>query len=331
MKRTIATSPINEAAARAAARRTIEAEAEALHALARALDGDLGPPFGLAARIIASATGRCIVTGMGKSGHIARKIAATFASTGRPAMFVHPAEASHGDLGMVMEGDCVLALSRSGETSELADLLFHCRRLEIPLVAMTFRPQSTLAKAADVALVMPDCGEAHEDTPAPTTSTTMSLALGDALAIALLEAKGFTVDHFGAIHPGGKLGALLKRVRDVMRNAPDAPLCAPETPIPAMLKAMTDGGIGVVGVVEDGTLIGVVTDGDLRRRLNAEAFSKSARALMTPNPKTVASDAPLADAIAVMSDTKITSLFVVDAGKPVGVVHMHDLLSAGTR
>jgi len=325
------TADIDAGAARASARRTIEAEAEALHALARALDTTLGEPFAAAARLLAGASGRVIVTGMGKSGHIARKIAATLASTGRPAMFVHPAEASHGDLGMVMQGDCVLALSRSGETSELSDLLFHCRRLEIPIVAMTFRPDSTLARAADAALVMPDFGEAHEDTPAPTTSTTMSLALGDALAIALLEARGFTADHFGAIHPGGKLGALLKRVRDVMRDPAHLPLCAPGTPIPDMLKAMNAGGIGSVGIVEGGTLIGVVTDGDLRRRLDAAAFSKTARALMTPSPKTIAPEAPLADAIALMTDMKITSLYVVKGGRPVGVVHMHDLLSAGAR
>ncbi len=322
---------IDAAAACAAARRTIEAEAEALHTLARAIDGPLGAPFAMATRILAAAPGRVIVTGMGKSGHIARKIAATFASTGRPAMFVHPAEASHGDLGMVMEDDCVLALSRSGETSELSDLLFHCRRLEIPIVAITFRAESTLAKAADVALVLPDCGEAHDDTPAPTTSTTMSLAMGDALAVALLEAKGFTADHFGAIHPGGKLGALLKRVRDVMRGADRAPLCDPDMPIPAMLEAMTAGGIGSIGILEKGALVGVVTDGDLRRRLDAAAFGKTARALMTPHPKTIASDAPLADAIALMTDTRITSLFVVDGGAPVGVVHMHDLLNAGAR
>ncbi|MDX2233509.1 MAG: KpsF/GutQ family sugar-phosphate isomerase [Hyphomonadaceae bacterium] len=329
--KTIPPADFDADAALATARRTIEAEAEALHALARALDGPLGAPFAEAVRALSATRGRVIVTGMGKSGHIARKIAATMASTGRPAMFVHPAEASHGDLGMVTEEDCVLALSRSGETSELSDLLFHCRRLEIPIVAITFRAASTLAQAADVALVLPDCGEAHDDTPAPTTSTTMSLAMGDALAVALLEAKGFTADHFGAIHPGGKLGALLKRVRDVMRGADHAPLCPPETPVPAMLAAMTAGGIGAIGLVEGGVLVGVVTDGDLRRRLNAAAFDKTARALMTAAPKTIASDAPLADAIALMNDAKITSLFVVDAGKPVGVVHMHDLLSAGAR
>jgi arabinose-5-phosphate isomerase len=320
-----------DAAARASAKRTIETEAEALHALARAIDGPLGRPFAEAVTLIAAAEGRAIITGMGKSGHIARKIAATLASTGRSAMFVHPAEASHGDLGMITEEDCVLALSRSGETAELTDLVFHCHRLKIPLVAMTFKPESTLAKAADVALIMPDCGEASEDAPAPTTSTTMSLALGDALAVAMLEARGFTADHFGAIHPGGKLGALLKRVRDVMRAASALPLVTPETTTPDVLKAMTAGGIGCVGVVQNGALVGVVTDGDLRRRLDAAAFSKTAEALMTARPKTIAPDAPLADAIALMTDMRITALFAVEHGKPVGVVHMHDLLTAGAR
>ncbi|KAF0177771.1 MAG: arabinose-5-phosphate isomerase [Caulobacteraceae bacterium] len=317
--------------AQASAKRTIEAEAEALHALARAIDGPLGAPFAEAVTILSAAKGRAIITGMGKSGHIARKIAATMASTGRSAMFVHPAEASHGDLGMVTEDDCVLALSRSGDIRELDDLLFHCHRLKIPLVAITFKPESTLAKAADVPLILPDCGEASEDAPAPTTSTTMCLAMGDALAVAMLEAKGFTAAHFRAIHPGGKLGALLKRVSDVMRIAPGLPLVAPDTPTPEVLKEMTAGGIGCVGVVKGGALIGVITDGDLRRRLNADAFTKTAEALMTPAPKTIAPDAPLADAITLMADTRITALFAVEAGKPVGVVHMHDLLSAGAR
>jgi arabinose-5-phosphate isomerase len=328
---TLSESPAVQTPSQASAKRTIEAEAEALHALARAIDGPLGAPFTRAVEVLSAAKGRAIITGMGKSGHIARKIAATMASTGRPAMFVHPAEASHGDLGMITEDDCVLALSRSGETAELTDLLFHCHRLKIPLVAITFKAESTLAKAADVPLILPDCGEASEEAPAPTTSTTMSLAMGDALAVAMLEAKGFTADHFGAIHPGGKLGALLKRVSDVMRVAPGLPLVAPETPTPDVLKAMTAGGIGCVGVVKGGALVGVVTDGDLRRRLNAESFTKSAEALMTPSPKTIAPDAPLADAITLMADTRITALFAVEAGKPVGVVHMHDLLSAGAR
>ena len=327
----VSNTDIDADAARASAKRTIEAEAEALHKLARALDAELGAPFAAAAKALAGAKGRVIVTGMGKSGHIARKIAATFASTGRPAYFVHPAEASHGDLGMIVEEDCVLAISRSGDVVELTDILHHCRRLKIPLIAMTFRRESALGEASDVVLLLPDCGEASDAAPAPTTSTTMCLALGDALAVALLDAAGFTAAAFKPLHPGGKLGAMLKHVRDVMRDAAHLPLCAPETPTPDMLKAMTAGGIGSIGILRAGKLIGVVTDGDLRRRLDASAFGKTAEALMTANPKTIAPEAPLADAIALMTDMKITSLFVVDAGKPVGVVHMHDLLSAGAR
>ena len=325
------TAEIDADAARASAKRTIEAEAEALHKLARALDAELGPPFVEAAKALSGAKGRVIVTGMGKSGHIARKIAATLASTGRPAYFVHPAEASHGDLGMIVDGDCVLAISRSGDVFELTDILHHCRRRKIPLIGMTFRRESVLGEASDIMLLLPDCGEASDVAPAPTTSTTMCLALGDALAVALLDAAGFTVAEYKPLHPGGKLGAMLKHVRDVMRDSGRLPLCAPETSTPDVLKAMTAGGIGSIGIVRGGALVGVVTDGDLRRRLDAQAFSKTAEALMTANPKTIAPEAPLADAIALMTDMKITSLFVVDAGKPVGVVHMHDLLSAGAR
>lgn len=309
----------------------IAAEARALDALAAALDGALGAPFAAAAAILQKTAGRAIITGMGKSGHIARKIAATLASTGRPAMFVHPAEASHGDLGMITPADCVLAISRGGESHELTDLIHHCRRQHIPLIAMTFRAQSTLAKDSDVVLALPDLGEADDNAPAPTTSTTMCLALGDALAIALLRAAGFTAKDFRAIHPGGRLGAMLKHVRDVMRAGDQLPLVAPDTKVPALLDAITRGGIGCAGVVEKGALVGVVTDGDIRRKLNAETFAKDARALMTANPKTISPDAPLADAVAQMNEKKITALFAVEAGKPVGVVHMHDLLSAGVR
>ena len=191
---------------------------------------------------------------MGKSGHIARKIAATLASTGTPAQFVHPAEASHGDLGMILEKDCVLAISRSGETAELSDLLYHCRRMSIPVIGMTFKPGSSLANASTAALVLPECGEASEDAPAPTTSTTMCLALGDALAVALIKARGFSKDDFGAIHPGGKLGAALKRVRDIMRVGGDDPLISPATSVSDTMKAMSVGGIGAAGVVENGKL-----------------------------------------------------------------------------
>ncbi len=315
----------------AAGRAAIEAEAEALHALAAALEGPLGAAFARATATLARARGRVIVTGMGKSGHIARKIAATLSSTGRPALFVHPAEASHGDLGMITPEDCVLALSRSGESAELSDILHHCRRLKIPLIAITFGTLSTLAKAADIVLALPDRGEASEAAPAPTISTTMSLAIGDALAIALLGAAGFTARDFRAIHPGGKLGALLKHVRDIMRTGEAMPLAPPDLPVPDMLSLMSERGLGVVGVVEEGLLIGVVTDGDLRRRLRAESFTDVARALMSLNPKTISPDASLADALTLLNEAKITMVFAVEQGRPVGVVHLHDLLAAGVR
>ncbi|HRK64967.1 MAG TPA: KpsF/GutQ family sugar-phosphate isomerase [Terricaulis sp.] len=322
---------IDPAAALAAGQDTIRTEARALDQMAEALAGPLKEPFILAARLLAETQGRVIVTGMGKSGHIARKIAATLASTGTPAQFVHPAEASHGDLGMIVESDCVLAISRSGETGELSDLLYHCHRLSIPLIGMTFKPGSTLAKASNAALVMPDCGEASDEAPAPTTSTTMCLALGDALAVALLKARGFNKDDFGAIHPGGKLGAALKRVKDIMRVGKSDPLIPPDMKVPDAIAAISAGGLGAVGVVENGKLIGIITDGDLRRKLSPEAFAKTARDIMTANPKVVAPDAPVADALAIMNEKLITLLFAVEDGKPVGVVHMHDLLAAGVR
>ncbi|MBS0384613.1 MAG: KpsF/GutQ family sugar-phosphate isomerase [Proteobacteria bacterium] len=325
------TTKLDAGAAIAAGQETIRTEARALDRLCEVLAGALATPFAEAVELLSSANGRVIVSGMGKSGHIARKIAATLASTGTPAQFVHPAEASHGDLGMIVENDCVLAISRSGETAELSDLLYHCHRIGIPVIGMTFKSDSTLARASTAALVMPDCGEASETAPAPTVSTTMCLALGDALAVALLKARGFTADHFGAIHPGGKLGATLKRVRDIMRVGQSDPLISPSTSVQETLKVMSAGGIGAAGVIEHGKLIGIITDGDLRRRLTPEMFSKDARSLMTPDPKTIAPDAPIADAIAIMNARRITLLFAVEDGKPVGVVHMHDLLAAGVR
>lgn len=318
-------------AAIAAGQETIRAEARSLETLAEALAGPLKAPFLHAAQLLAETRGRVIVSGMGKSGHVARKITATLASTGTPAQFVHPAEASHGDLGMIVEKDCVLAISRSGETLELSDLLYHCRRIHVPIIGMTFKPGSSLANASTAALVLPDCGEASEEAPAPTISTTMCMALGDALAVALLKARGFTADHFGAIHPGGKLGAALKRVRDIMRVGQSDPLISPDMPIPDAMKAMSVGGIGAVGVIENGRLIGIITDGDLRRKLAPEMFAKRARDIMTANPKTIAPDAPIADAIAILNEKRITLLFAVQDGRPVGVVHMHDLLAAGVR
>ena len=318
-------------AAVAAGQETIRAEARALEQLASALAGALSEAFTRAANILAETRGRVIVSGMGKSGHVGRKIAATLSSTGTPAQFVHPAEASHGDLGMIVEADCVLAISRSGETLELSDLLHHCRRLSVPVIGMTFKPDSSLARASTAPLILPECGEASEEAPAPTISTTMCLALGDALAVALLKARGFTADHFSAIHPGGKLGAALKRVRDIMRVGASDPLIPPELSVPEALKAMSAGGIGAAGVVEGGRLIGIITDGDVRRRLTPDMFQRDARAMMTPNPQTIAPDAPIADAIAIMNSKRITLLFAVEEGRPVGVVHMHDLLAAGIR
>ncbi|HYD87589.1 MAG TPA: KpsF/GutQ family sugar-phosphate isomerase [Vitreimonas sp.] len=324
-------SIITPAAAVAAGQDTIRAEARSLDTLAEALAGELKEPFVHAARLLAETKGRVIVSGMGKSGHIARKIAATLASTGTPAQFVHPAEASHGDLGMIVESDCVLAISRSGETRELSDMLYHCRRIHVPIIGMTFKAGSSLAAASTAALVLPECGEASEDAPAPTISTTMCLALGDALAVALIKARGFTAEHFGAIHPGGKLGAALKRVRDIMRVGQSDPLVSPELSVPEAMQAMSVGGIGAAGVVEGGKLIGIITDGDLRRKLTPEMFARRARDIMTANPKTIAPDAPIADAIAIMNEKRITLLFAVEDGRPVGVVHMHDLLAAGVR
>jgi len=324
-------SMIDPKTAVAAGQETIRAEARALDTLAEALAGALKGPFVEAAQLLADTKGRVIVSGMGKSGHIARKIAATLASTGTPAQFVHPAEASHGDLGMIVEADCVLAISRSGETAELSDLLYHCRRISVPIIGMTFKPGSSLANASTAALVLPECGEASEEAPAPTISTTMCLAMGDALAVALIKARGFNAEHFGAIHPGGKLGAALKRVKDIMRVGGEDPLISPNASVQDTLKAMSAGGIGAVGVIESGKLIGIVTDGDLRRKLSPEMFAKDARALMTANPKVIAPDAPIADAIAIMNAKRITLLFAVEDGRPVGVVHMHDLLQAGVR
>ncbi|MET0183087.1 MAG: KpsF/GutQ family sugar-phosphate isomerase [Caulobacterales bacterium] len=310
---------------------TLLAEARALEALAAALDGAMAAPFSAACGIMQATQGRVIVTGMGKSGHVARKIAATLASTGRPAMFVHPGEASHGDLGMIMESDCVIAISRSGDVVELTDILHHCRRLKIPLIGMTFKAKSMLGEASDVVLLLPDCGEASEAAPAPTTSTTMCMALGDALAVALLNAAGFTAQDFRAIHPGGKLGAMLKHVRDVMRTGADLPLVAPDAPIGEALKAMGLKRLGSVGVVDHGKFVGMITDGDLRRRLADKTIGDTAGAVMTANPKVISPDASLADAMALLNQFEINVLFVVEHGAPIGVIHLQDLLHEGVR
>lgn len=331
------TDKIDPSKALASGKGALLAESEALAQLAAALDGPMAAPFLAAAGLMQGAKGRVIVTGMGKSGHVARKIAATLASTGRPAYFVHPAEASHGDLGMIGAGDCVLAISRSGDVPELTDILHHCRRLKIPLIGMTFRAKSSLGEASDVVLLLPDCGEASEAAPAPTTSTTMCMALGDALAIALLDAAGFTAQDFRAIHPGGKLGAMLKHVRDVMHTGAEMPVIGPSASVPEALKAMETkrtggrGALGAVGIVEGGKLIGMITDGDLRRRLTDQSITKTARDIMTANPKTIGPGESLAGAMALLSEFQINVLFVVEKDAPVGVIHLQDLLHEGVR
>jgi arabinose-5-phosphate isomerase len=309
----------------ATGRRVIRRESEALDMLA----DHLGPSFGQAVDLIMAASGRVIVSGMGKSGHIARKIAASFASTGTPAQFVHPAEASHGDLGMVMKGDVALVLSNSGETSELADIIAHTRRFGIPLIGVAGRAESTLMRQSDVAILLPDAPEACDTGIVPTTSTTMMLALGDALAIALMEHRAFTPEHFRVFHPGGKLGARLLKVRDLMHT--DLPLIAAERPMSDALLAISRYGFGVVGVTEAGALAGIITDGDLRRHMDG-LLSLTAGQVMTRNPRTVAPDALAEAAVNVMNDRKITCLFVVSptaADQALGIVHIHDCLRAG--
>lgn len=312
----------------ATGRAVIRAEAEGL----RALEASLGAAFAGAVAALAGATGRVTVSGMGKSGHVGRKIAATLASTGTPAQFVHPGEASHGDLGMIVPGDAVLALSNSGNTAELTDLIAHARRFALPLVAITAGADSALARAADVALILPRMPEACPMGLAPTTSTTMQLALGDALAVALLHRRGFTAQDFGTFHPGGRLGAQLSRVADLMHGPAELPLCAPGTPLREAVIVMTGRRFGCVGVVEGGVLAGVITDGDLRRALNAgEAglLDRPAAGVMTRNPLTVPPATLAAEALRRMNERKVTALFVTDAGAPVGILHVHDLLRAG--
>lgn len=312
----------------AVARRVLETEADGLRALAASLDG----AFGRAADILAAATGRVVVSGMGKSGHVGRKIAATLASTGTPAQFVHPAEASHGDLGMIVAGDAVLALSNSGETAELTDLIAHTRRFGVKLVAIVGRAGSTLARAADVALVLPAAPEACPMGLAPTTSTTMQLALGDALAVALIESRGFTPADFRVFHPGGKLGAQLTRVADLMHGADALPLVADTATVADAIAQMTGRRFGCVGITDaDGRLAGIITDGDLRRALGrADLPASPVAAVMTAAPRTIAPDALAAEALREINTRSITALFVVDAAqRPVGLLHIHDLLRAG--
>lgn len=310
--------------------RTFEAEAGGVSALAAALRSDLGPAFAAATDLIRNAKGRLIVTGLGKSGHIGRKIAATFASTGTPAFFVHAAEASHGDLGMITSDDVIMALSWSGEQPEMKNLITYAKRFRIPLIAMTAERDSTLGKAADVALVQPKAREACPHNLAPTTSSLMQLALGDGLAIALLEGRGFTSVDFSVLHPGGKLGALLKYTRDLMHSGDALPLKPLGTKMSDALVEMTSKGFGCVGVIDSQShLVGIVTDGDLRRHMGPDLMTARVDDVMTPHPKTIGRDLLAGEALEILNSSKITALIVTDGKKPVGIVHLHDLLRAG--
>ena len=316
--------------AAASAARTLDLETEGLAALRAALAEELGPAFNRAVTTLAAAKGRVIVTGIGKSGHVGQKIAATFASTGSPAFFVHPSEASHGDLGMIRREDAIVALSWSGESVELGNIVTYSRRFKVPLIAITSRADSALGTQADVVLVLPRAKEACPHGLAPTTSTTMQLALGDCLAIALLEHKGFTAHDFKVFHPGGSLGASLKFVADLMHKGDALPLVSEDTPMSAALVTMTQKAFGCLGVVDGkGRLVGVITDGDLRRHMGKDLLTARTVDIMTKKPKATAPDMLASAALEMLNDSRITALFVLDKGKPVGIVHIHDLLRAG--
>ena len=320
---------LHPASAIAVAQGVLAAEAAGLRALAASLDGS----FDAAVERLAACTGRVVLSGMGKSGLVARKIAATLASTGTPAMFVHPGEASHGDLGMILPADAVVALSNSGETSELADLVAHTRRFGITLIAITGRANSALARASDITLLLPQAPEACPMGLTPTTSTTMQVGLGDALAVALLTRRGFTASDFSAFHPGGRLGAQLRRVSDLMHAGDAVPLATVDLPMDRALLIMTGKGFGCLGVVDGrGALVGVLTDGDLRRAMGPDLLQRCVGEVMNPAPRSIGADALAAEALRAMNagSRPVTTLFVLDAGgRPEGILHVHDLLRAG--
>ncbi|TLP42811.1 MULTISPECIES: KpsF/GutQ family sugar-phosphate isomerase [Cohaesibacter] len=326
---TLPATPVDYSAI-ASAHSTIDNEINGLIALKAELETSLKQPFEEAVRIIRESKGRLIVTGMGKSGHIAKKLAATLASTGTPAFFVHPAEASHGDLGMIRPVDIVLAMSWSGETAELANIISYTRRFKVPMIAMTSNPESTLATQSDLSLCPPKVKEACPHGLAPTTSTTMQLCLGDALAVALLESHGFTAADFKTYHPGGSLGANLQFVRDLMHKGASLPLARPDVKMSEVIVIMSQKGFGCVGVIDEaGALIGMVTDGDLRRHLADNLLKKPVEEVMTRMPKTLPPTMLVPAAIEMMNSLSISSIFVVADDKPVGIVHMHDFLRAG--
>ncbi|UWQ95727.1 KpsF/GutQ family sugar-phosphate isomerase [Rhodobacteraceae bacterium M385] len=305
--------------------RVLRTEARAVATLADDLPADFAP----AAEAILATTGRVILCGIGKSGHISRKISATFASTGTPSAFVHAAEASHGDLGMVMPGDLVILISNSGETSELSDIIAHVARFSIPMIGISKKPDSTLMRAADFRLTLPAAEEACSLGMAPTTSTTLALALGDALAVAVMERREFQPEQFRTFHPGGKLGAQLSTAAQLMHGPEALPLVDANTPMAETLVVMSEKSFGIAGVVTDGRLVGVISDGDLRRNI-AHLTERTAGEVATNQPRTIAPDLLAAEAMGMMATNKITALFVLDAdGHPIGIIHLHDLLRAG--
>ncbi|WP_274425815.1 KpsF/GutQ family sugar-phosphate isomerase [Chelativorans sp. YIM 93263] len=325
-----ATEKLNPSEAIASAARTLKAEQDALAALSEALDNGLSQPFAKAVETISGLSGRVIVTGLGKSGHIGSKISATLASTGTPAYFVHPAEANHGDLGMITPEDAILAISWSGETAELKGIVAYARRFSIPLIAITSGPESTLSREATTVLCLPKVTEACPHGLAPTTSTLLQLVIGDALAVALLEARGFTADHFRTLHPGGQLGANLTRIDDIMHTGNRLPLVSTGTNMREAIIEISRKGFGCVGVVDgNGRLSGIITDGDLRRHMDDDILSMTTDQVMTRNPKTVPPETLVAAALQIVNSSAITNLMVVEDGKPVGVVHLHDLLRIG--
>jgi arabinose-5-phosphate isomerase len=308
------------------ARKVLEMEADGLRALAMTL----GEAFVQALDLFSDVSGRVVVSGMGKSGHIGHKIAATLASTGTPAFFVHPGEASHGDLGMITHDDAVLALSNSGETNELADLVAHCKRFDIPLISITSRANSALSRAATASLVLPDSPEACPMGLAPTTSTTLTLALGDALAVALLERKGFSSADFHVLHPGGKLGRKLLKVSDLMHSGDELPSVTEDMNMSDVILEITAKRFGCAAVVTDNhQLQGVITDGDLRRHMDKDILNRTAASVMTTTAKTIGPDALASEAVALMNNNAITSLFVVNDTRVCGIIHVHDCLNAG--
>jgi arabinose-5-phosphate isomerase len=325
-----ATSGKDANAAVSSALRTLETGSQGIAALATALQGALGAAFSEAVELIRQAKGRVIVTGLGKSGHVARKFAATLASTGTPAFFVHAAEASHGDLGMITTDDVIVALSWSGEQPEMKNLVNYSARFAIPMIALTSNAQSSLGAAARIVLELPKAREACPHNLAPTTSTLMQAAIGDALAIALLESRGFTALEFANFHPGGKLGAMLKHTSDLMHTGEELPQKPLGTKMADALVEMSAKGFGCVAIVDArGAIAGIITDGDLRRQMRPDLLSATVDEIMTRNPRTIARDSLASEALELLNSSKITTLIVTDSGKPVGIIHLHDLLRAG--